>query len=59
MEEIESPFGVFSERLRGLATKQKVEMDRVEELEGFFKKMLEEKELDPLTEMRRMLGDIE
>ena len=57
MEESESPFGVFSERLRGLASKQKVGMDQVEELEAFFKRMLEEKEIDPLTELRRLLGE--
>ena len=57
MEEKVSAYDIFVERIRGLAKGQKVPEGEVIKLEDFFKRMLDEKELDPVTELARLLGD--
>ena len=51
-----SSYTIFSEKIRGLATRVTVvSMDDVEELEDLFKRVLEDKELDPEKELRKIM----
>lgn len=57
MEEKVSPLSIFSEKLRGLAAKEKlVSMDDVEKLEAYFKRMFEDKEARPDIELTKLMG---
>ena len=58
MEEKVSAFAIFSEKLRGLASKEKrVSMEDIEKLEGYFKRMLDQKELRPDIELAKLMGE--
>jgi len=58
MEEKVSPLGIFSEKLRGLAAKEKlVSMDDVKKLEAYFKRMFEDKEARPDIELTKLVGE--
>ena len=57
MDEKVSPSAIFSEKIRGLASRERqISMDDVEMLESYFKRLLEDRELRADIELTRLVG---
>ncbi len=58
MQDRVSPLSIFSEKLRGLAAKEKlVSMEDIEKLEAYFKRMFEDKDARPDVELAKLVGE--